>query len=374
MKTFFYYITAFISILFSSYSCQAPAIGQITTHTETTDNFLPTNSPQSYWHLKGTIGTHSVILDFNLDTDSTLFGVLYDATVTKSFFISGDLEKENKISLYISTMDRDESFSLNIQLYATKKWEGTWTEKNKKEAQVSLEENYDKAVQFQAYSLFAQEHLFDDEEMPAYEISLFYLYPQYSDLAPLALVQESMHLALFNEHAAEKQIEKKIESIKEKLFTDYRNSIDDLTKEDMEEFGMYYQWFYSDVTKILRNNDGILAFSFFNYTFAGGAHGLPTEVYWNIDTETGKIIIEEDFFVPNYKKELAQIIQKNLFGEDGLPEFYFSKENIVPNGNFLFLNDCIIYLYNVYEIAPYSEGAIEVTIPMSQIKHLIRKK
>ena len=374
MKTLFYYITAFVSILFSSYSCQAPAIGQVTTHTEAADNFRTASAPQSYWHLKGTIGTHSVVLDINLDADSLLFGVLYDATAMKSFFISGELEKENKVIFYESTRDRGESFSLNIQFRSTEKWEGTWTEKNKKEVHVFLEENYDKAVELQTYSLFAIEHLFDDEEMPACEISLFYLYPQYSDLAPLATIQRSMYLALFNKQATEKKIEEELESIKDELFADYRNSIDDLTKEDMEEFSMYYQWFYSDVTKILRNNDGVLAFSYFNYTFAGGAHGLPTEVYWNIDTKTGKIITEETFFISNYKAELTQILQKNLFGDINKEESYFEKESVVPNGNFLLLNDRILYLYNVYEIAPYSEGAIEVTIPMSEIKHLIREK
>ena len=47
-------------------------------------------------------------------------------------------------------------------------------------------------------------------------------------------------------------------------------------------------------------------------------------------------------------------------------------EDIQPNGNFRITEAGITYIYNQYEIGPYVLGAVEVTIPWSELKDLLR--
>ena len=46
---------------------------------------------------------------------------------------------------------------------------------------------------------------------------------------------------------------------------------------------------------------------------------------------------------------------------------------IKPNGNFTVSEQGVTYIYNQYEIAPYSMGAIHVSVPWDEIRDLIRE-
>ena len=50
---------------------------------------------------------------------------------------------------------------------------------------------------------------------------------------------------------------------------------------------------------------------------------------------------------------------------------FFTIEDIVPNDNFWLSAEGINYSYNQYEIAPYSMGVIDVTVPYSELKNIL---
>lgn len=52
-------------------------------------------------------------------------------------------------------------------------------------------------------------------------------------------------------------------------------------------------------------------------------------------------------------------------------EGFFDINEIAPNNNFWINNEGVHYVYNQYEIAPYSMGPIEVTIPFEEITPII---
>jgi len=109
-----------------------------------------------------------------------------------------------------------------------------------------------------------------------------------------------------------------------------------------------------------------------NYT--GGAHGLYNANYFNIDLRTGKLIGENDLFKGGYEKQITELLEnkakttKNSMGDEIM---LFEPVDIQPNGNFYFTNEGIVYVYNQYEIAPYSEGLIEIIIPYENVQDLI---
>ena len=91
------------------------------------------------------------------------------------------------------------------------------------------------------------------------------------------------------------------------------------------------------------------------------------------------LISEEDIFVPNYQKSLAEIMVNKLMVEndvttpEGLVEKgFFNIEDIFPNNNFWLDDKGIHYAFNQYEIAPYVMGVIEIDIPYEDLKDILK--
>lgn len=109
-----------------------------------------------------------------------------------------------------------------------------------------------------------------------------------------------------------------------------------------------------------------------NYT--GGAHGAHHTTYETMDIRNGKILDEGIIFKSGYKEPLTSMLKEALVNSKntmGDPITILEPDAVVPNGNFYFNEKGIVYVYNEYEIAPYSDGLIEVQIPYDRIKDLL---
>ncbi|MDR3327748.1 MAG: RsiV family protein [Prevotellaceae bacterium] len=113
--------------------------------------------------------------------------------------------------------------------------------------------------------------------------------------------------------------------------------------------------------------------------YAGGAHAINTITNFVFDLKTGKRLTQGDIFTENYKDALnlqfIEILRDTLNYPDNdtydfgafMPNWNFA----VPEGNFIFIPDTLVYIFNPYEIAPYSSGKIEVKIPYQKIKDIM---
>ena len=140
-------------------------------------------------------------------------------------------------------------------------------------------------------------------------------------------------------------------------------------------------WYYYQLHKsneILYEDENILSYSVDHATYTGGAHGSLQVLYYTIDLNSLTTITEEDIFTPNYHQFLTTKIIENLMKnyevntpEELINEGFFDVNDIAPNSNFWLNNEGVHYIYNQYEIAPYSMGPIEVTIPYEDIQSII---
>lgn len=139
-----------------------------------------------------------------------------------------------------------------------------------------------------------------------------------------------------------------------------------------EAAGVLMSW--EDVTegKIVYSKDNILSYVADKYTYRGGAHGMSSRYACNFDLRTGKQISEEDFFRKGYDGTLTSLLTSHLKESLASPEDMdmLFVEEIEPNGNFYLCEKGVTYIYNHYEIAPYSMGIIEVTVPWEELKDL----
>ncbi len=161
----------------------------------------------------------------------------------------------------------------------------------------------------------------------------------------------------------------------------YRESASDYLKEYPYREKPHWYWnSLSKSNKILFQNNASLSYAIEYSDYTGGAHGSYSIEFYNIDLTNFKQITEEDLFVPEYKKSLSDIIVRqimknyNITSPDSLMAngFLVSAGEIVPNNNFWIDKIGLHYTYNNYEIACYAMGHIDVFIPYSELKAILK--
>lgn len=176
-----------------------------------------------------------------------------------------------------------------------------------------------------------------------------------------------------------------VEQFANDLATEYRLNIEPMI--DMLDSGSFYSFNNEHVLSgfSLLSDKNIYAYGIERYVFMGGAHGLETLNYLNFNLKTGKVIKENDIFIDNYEKELAELIKKQII-EKGKENKYpknaepilnfedtdFWSDSIKGNGNFYITDESINYVFNPYEIAPFYMGQTEVIIPFSRLTSLLK--
>lgn len=115
------------------------------------------------------------------------------------------------------------------------------------------------------------------------------------------------------------------------------------------------------------------------YQYTGGAHGGTFITCRNYRLEDGSVVTLDNYFKPGYEKVLIPILEKKLLeyaecsSRDELDEHgYFSNEPMFVSDNFEIRKDTIDFIYNQYDIAPYSTGITTLSVPEDEIRSIIR--
>ncbi len=241
-------------------------------------------------------------------------------------------------------------------------------------------------LEFDNISLNKKIYLFPDNDTtkPFADVEIELNYPKsFRNKEDLARLQEIFNGTFFNEESyGYLSANEALDLYLEKYTEEYRE-IGNQYYQDMENLEGDNQpsWYYYQLHKsneILYEDENILSYSVDHATYTGGAHGSLQVLYYTIDLNSLTTITEEDIFTPNYHQFLTTKIVENLmkdYGvtapEDLLNEGFFDVNDIAPNNNFWINNEGVHYIYNQYEIAPYSMGPIEVTIPYNDIQSII---
>lgn len=105
-------------------------------------------------------------------------------------------------------------------------------------------------------------------------------------------------------------------------------------------------------------------------TYLGGAHGSYEVQYLNFSSNDGHRIRLAEVC----EGDPCTAIMAKLLKDNGCKtkEELMEKTQILmtgdlyPTENFLIVGDSLLFRFNAYEIAPYSSGAVEVTVPCSR--------
>lgn len=116
--------------------------------------------------------------------------------------------------------------------------------------------------------------------------------------------------------------------------------------------------------ELLYQSPEITSMAITTYINTGGAHGNINITFLNFNSETGHLIPNNNLFknIDAFMKIANTYFNETIKDNDIL----FDSEKFVLPANIAYNEEGVVLLYNTYEIAPYSSGIIEFTIPFKK--------
>ncbi|MDP4280647.1 MAG: DUF3298 domain-containing protein [Bacteroidota bacterium] len=352
--------------------CLVPAAGQ-------------TPVPKTaYFHMKGSID-RTIPVTFDV---VKLNDTLYCDFLLKDPTLALQVESTGEIPVFCGKADATGAFTLHRPFKSGKpyikgklvngnKITGVWYSENGKNYTVDLTE----ATPAGSASLTAtymkdSKPLIAKQKSPSAKIQMALILPQESSNIIISDSLRKVMAEKFSERAGIHETSEAIlENIKRVFFTTYISSNEQLYKTNK---GMSFQWESLKFMHILHNESNIFSFYIINYAFTGGAHGLETYESSNVDLQTGKEIrfnqIFRDGSQDALKERLTAKLKANfsLKPEQKLTDNGFFTDEIKPGDQFYINGQGIGFIYNHYEIAPYSSGIFFIFLNWDEVRDLIR--
>lgn len=120
-------------------------------------------------------------------------------------------------------------------------------------------------------------------------------------------------------------------------------------------------WFMKHSLKLEDETDSSLLISAAINEYGGGAHGNYAINYYQVGKANGNPFELSELYSQEEIDRMTTIMSVSID-----PSISLLTETIIPNDNFILSKDSITFIYNPYEIAPYSEGVIRISLPRDQ--------
>ena len=139
-------------------------------------------------------------------------------------------------------------------------------------------------------------------------------------------------------------------------------------KDDFEESSLVWEATFD--VEVTYQSSSLISIAINSYLNTGGAHGNTNITFYNFDVVTGKVLATKDVILDMvaFTQIAKDYFEKETQNEEA--EYFFGDEFQLPE-NLGFNSDGIILFYNVYEIASYSSGITEFTIPFDEVSSYI---
>lgn len=251
---------------------------------------------------------------------------------------------------------------------------------NKTNTQQQTGEIGDSLVQaknlFFSTSKFNKKTKIFDNELPNYSINIEVKYAKGESKAA-QLINQQLASFLFGNTITPFEMAK--QHFADSLSNDFENDLKDFYDPD-NEYQDTYAYEYNQTGKVSKDApEGIIAYTNRIEMYTGGAHGGALETYINFNEKTGTIITYDELF-GNKQEAVKKLIKEQIIKDNDCKteEELVEKRSIfslgdvyLSNNNFLIEKDGIMFCYNPYDIAPWSEGFIFAKLSYKELEGLI---
>jgi hypothetical protein len=214
-----------------------------------------------------------------------------------------------------------------------------------------------------------QASLTRDSDAPRCEVSLKMSFLKGPDAGVSEAVNSAVIRRLFDLEGL--TMEQAADSFANKYTRDYVKNFAPLYRDDRgdEQKRAWYEYRYNMNTRVESRREHVVTyFAELDY-YEGGAHGVSQLLTMNFDDRTGSQITLADLYEtilqPQLEKQLLEKLMETT-GTTSLEQLhdkgYLYSMDMFASENFILEDDAITFIYNPYEIAPYSMGRIELTV------------
>ena len=230
-------------------------------------------------------------------------------------------------------------------------------------------------------------HLTDDASSPFCDFSIDYTYLEDENDSIATLINQAIQREWLGDDYANLLPEVAVDSFMHVYIRDYRQEVGKLYGADRaqatseEEIPNWYNQTYSLVTFVEEGRGGTVNASANYFVDMGGAHPNQWSRWMNFDFVSGKHLTQEEVFLPSAKADIEKLLldkfirqqaeqhpEENVASLEDLQQLGFLQmTNMYIPDNFLLGKEAVLFLFNRYDIAPYSAGEIVIEVPYEEI-------
>ena len=183
-----------------------------------------------------------------------------------------------------------------------------------------------------------------------------------------------------------------VDSFRNTYLADYRNEVGAIFEKERanasseDEIPAWFSQTYSLVTFVEEGQSGVVNATANYFVDMGGAHPHQWSIWLNFDFVTGRILEKEDVFHLEASADIEALLLDKLIRmqaeehpdmqvnslEDLQNMGFLQHTNMFIPDNFLLSKRAMLFLFNRYDIAPYSAGEIVIEVPYGEIGHYLK--
>lgn len=236
-------------------------------------------------------------------------------------------------------------------------------------------------------------HLTEDASSPFCDFSVDYTYLDEEGDSIATLINRTIQGEFLGNDYASLTPEEAVDSFMNVYIRDYRKETGELYQVDRakgtsdEEIPAWYNQTFSLVTFIEEGHGGIINVSANVFVDTGGAHPHQWSQWLNFVFESGKLLTKDDVFLASAKADIERMLldhlmlmQAEIYPDESLKTLedlqqkgFLQMTNMYIPNNFLLHKEGVSFLFNRYDIAPYSAGEIVIEIPYEEIGYCLKQ-
>ena len=183
-----------------------------------------------------------------------------------------------------------------------------------------------------------------------------------------------------------------VDSFRNAYLADYRNEVGAIFEKERanasseEEIPAWFSQTYSLVTFVEEGQGGVINATANYFVDMGGAHPHQWSQWLNFDFVTGRILEKDEVFHLEASVDIEAMLLDKLIRmqaeehpdmqvnslEDLQNMGFLQHTNMFIPDNFLLSKRGLLFLFNRYDIAPYSAGEIVIEVSYEEIGHYLK--
>lgn len=171
---------------------------------------------------------------------------------------------------------------------------------------------------------------------------------------------------LVNELIHQFTAEGKVKIENKQQFVEYLQTLYADSVKEVKEFELIGMTTNFDV-KYLGQRENIATFTIGYYGYSGGAHGMYSTQFLNIDLAKKALLDIDDVINPEQHDKLKELLWET-YSNASNNETFTPKSEFYVEKDFYFSHDGITFVYPPYAIGSFAEGEKELTIHWGELK------